>query len=437
MKFETLSFIYMFLPVCIIAYYAVPNRFKNLMLLVISLTFYAFSEPMNMLLLVASILFDYIMSLAMKVANQDMKLRKIALIFSIIKNILLIIYVNIASSSGNMEIPLGMNIYTLTALGYMVEVYKGDVPYENNIVDFALFCSFFGKIFVGPLVSYDEMRLQIKNKKPSITLISNGIIIFICGLFKKIIISSTLLQVYSSVISVENSVLSAWTALISMMLALYFELSSYCDMARGLANIFSFNLPKNFYYPYQALSVSDFFARFNMTIHRFIYKHVYNNILEYTNEKTLNTILCSILMGLWFKISFNFVLWGAFLGAFIALEQSFLNKYLDKIPKLFRRAYSFTVVLFSFTIFISSSFLEYEYRLLSLLGLLDNIDVYNNQIIYILTTNYFIILLSFIFMTSLPFIALEWLEKKLPKSVIVVKSIVNILLLIIVTSYII
>ena len=215
----------------------------------------------------------------------------------------------------------------------------------------------------------------------------------------------------------SQTVLSTWVLIIVSTFSLYYTLTGYCDMARGLANLLGMDFPENFHYPFQSRTVSDFFNRFNITVTKFINRYVYIFLGADTNgvlSTIVKTLLTTMLMGVWFGLRLNYLVWGVYFAAFILLERYFLMRFLVRMPPIVDRIYTFVVVMFSFTIFSGGTLRMTGYYIRSMFGL-NGLPFWNSDIYYILTTNYLVILLSFFFATSLTGLLGKTVRSRWPK----------------------
>lgn len=419
MLFTSLSFVFAFLPISILLFYASPKHLKTPMLLMISLLFYTMLDPANLLLMLLSITYDYLMAWLILQVKRDVSLRKFLLGSCILKNIALIVVFGLQFQLTKTPPPLGLMVYTLTSMGYVIDVYWGDARFEKNWMNYALFCTFYGKIFMGPLVQYSDLQKQMVDRRPSLSAISTGIVTFVGGLAKHVILAQGANKVYHLIegIPQENlSVLSVWFLVLSFTFSLYFFLSGFCDMAQGLALIYSMTLPENYHYPFQSRTVSDFFNRFNITVTQYINRYVYIMLGGHSNgtaSTVLNTLLTAMLLGLWFGIRLNYLMWGCYFALLILLEQFFLNKYLIRMPPFLTRIYTFALVMLSFTIFAGNTLGDSLFYLKTMFGL-GGRPFFDGRIAYILSSNYLVLLLCLILLTSLGNMAAKAIRKKHP-----------------------
>ena len=420
MGFDTLTFHFLFLPAAMLLFYVCPPKYKNAALVLASFLFYLANDLKNLPLLIVSMLFDYLVCAKLVRSSGQMKGRRIVFWMSIIKNIGLLVASMAMWELRAEAMPLGLMVYTVTSMGYVIDVYNGDERFDGKIIDYLLFTSFFGKLYAGPIVQYSDLKAQWESRDLSLARVQKGLQLYVSGLARLVILAGGILAVQQAVENIpggDETVLSVWVLIITSTFGLYYTLTGYCDIARGLAGLFGMEFPENFSYPFQARSVSDFFNRFNITVTRFINRYVYVFLGGDTNgvlSTIVNTLLTTMLMGLWFGLRLNYLVWGIYFTCFILLEKYFLMKYLQKIPPIFDRIYTFIIVMFSFTIFSGSSLRETAENLRCMFGL-GGLPLFNNRVLYILSTNYLVILFCFFFVTSLSAIIGRFFEAKLPR----------------------
>lgn len=406
MSFSTIGFIFVFLPLSALLFYALPRKAKVPLLLAVSLLFYTLLDPTNLLLMLLSVTYDYLMAFLILSSKRELSLRRLPLIACVGKNLALILVFGLQQEIFGVAMPLGLLVYSLTGLGYVIDVYRGDEPFERNWLRFALYCCFFGKIITGPLLPYSDMRQDLQFRKASLSAISDGLTLFVCGLGKQVILAQSAQKLYQELLTIpveSRSVLGAWLLVISFTFHLYYTLSGYCDMARGLGQIFSLKLPENFHYPFQSRTVSDFFNRFNITVTQFANRYVYVILGGDTNGRlstALNTLLTAMLLGLWFGIRLNYVAWGCYFGLLMLLERFVLGRVLQRLPGFFSRLYTFALVLLSFPIFLTSSLREAGSLYGQLFGLA-GLPLSSGHINYLLSANGVLLGLCFFFLTNL------------------------------------
>ncbi len=360
MVFSSIPFLFFFLPVFLILYFLLP--FKNIILLLFSLIFYSFGEPVYILLLLFSSGVDYI--LGKKIEKGEKK--KLFLTCSIIINLLLLGFFkysdflitnvnnlfNIDIPLLNLGLPIGISFFTFQTMSYVIDVYRGKFKAEKNFLNFMTYVTMFPQLIAGPIVRYEEVSEQLNKRKTSFKNFSLGLARFLRGLFKKVLIANNLGYLFSLISELpynEISVLSAWLAIIAFSLQIYFDFSGYSDMAIGIGKMLGFNYPENFNYPFIATSITDFWKRWHMTLARWFKDYVYIPLGGKT--KLINLLIVWLLVGLWHGAQWNFVIWGLYFGGLLVLEKCILSKYLEKLPKLLRHVITLFLILISFYIF--------------------------------------------------------------------------------------
>lgn len=369
MIFSSLTFIFAFLPLVLIAYYVLPRKFKNLCLFIFSLVFYAWGEPVSVFLMLFTTAFDYFAGFVIDKYRNERKKARAFLIFSICVNLGLLGYFKYSAllvSTCNaitgltfpvpqVALPIGISFYTFESLSYTIDVYRGEAPIQRNIIDFGTYISFFPHLVAGPIVRYEYLADQLHNRKETVEKFTAGSTRFLIGLFKKVLIANNLAQLADKVQYMGNpSTLSAWLGALAFTFQIYFDFSGYSDMAIGLGGMFGFALPENFNYPYISQSVSEFWRRWHITLGSWFREYVYiplggNRCSRLKNVRNLAVVW--VLTGIWHGASWNFALWGAYYGILIIFEKLFLNKWLEKIPVFFRWFYSFVIVVIGWVFF--------------------------------------------------------------------------------------
>ncbi len=435
MQFCSLSFLYMFLPISVILFYTVPAHRRNLALLAISLLFYSMADNTWLVVMMLSICFDYVMAGLIEDYKSSQKYSRVIFYICVVKELLMIIWCDMMHQLRGMSIPVGLYVYTLTSLGYITDLYKGKIKKEDNIVDFALLCCFFGKIFAGPLVSGKEFIAQLKVQKRSLSGMGEGVVTFVRGFAKQAVLAAGMHEVYEQLqmLNAEQiTVMSAWLLMISYTFSLYYVLAGFCDMARGLGKIFGLELPRNFYYPFQSRTVQDFFDRFNITYADFLKRYIINPLGRgdggFWNYAS-STLLLAVLMGFWFGINLNNLVWGIYFTVFIIIEKYVLFRWIPKIPPMFLRLYTFSIVMLSFTIFAGENLSQTAEYLRAMFGV-GSITFSNNSLLYIIAQHWAVILLSFIFATNITDKINGFLNKYTPMLSNVLSVVLNVVVLI-------
>ena len=366
MVFSSLVFISVFLPVVFILYTVIPGRkLKNVLLIIASLLFYAYGEPVYVLVMICSVIFNYIFGLF---STDKNKYNKIVLIIAIIFNLgalAVFKYLGFFVSSlndiigfsipiPNIELPIGISFFTFQALSYVIDVYRGEVSPQKNLGKVMLYISFFPQLIAGPIIKYHDIEKQIDNRQQTIDLVVNGFRRFIVGLSKKVLIANTMATVVDSIYSTNQSevnILTAWVGAIGYTMQIYFDFSGYSDMAIGLGKMFGFEFKENFNYPYISTSVKEFWRRWHISLSTWFKEYLYIPLGGNRKGKArtcLNKIIVFFCTGLWHGANWTFVIWGLYHGIFLLIE-SYIPKI--KIPKFIKHIYLLLVVIIGFVIF--------------------------------------------------------------------------------------
>ena len=448
MVFASITFLYYFLPIFLIVYFCSPRKFKNIILLLFSLLFYFYGEPKYILLMIIQVLFAYFMTLIF-----DKNKSKSLFIFSISFHLFLLCifkYFNFLIGNINailnsnisfidIVLPIGISFYTFQIISYEIDVYKGSVLAEKNLLNFATYVFLFPQLIAGPIVRYSDVKEELSNRKHSFDGFGEGVNRFIIGLSKKVIIANNIGELINILTSTsETSILLYWILAICYMLQIYFDFSGYSDIAIGLGKMIGFKFPENFNYPYVATSITDFWRRWHITLSTWFKDYVYIPLGGNRTGigKTIRNILIVwILTGLWHGASWNFVVWGLYFGIILIIEKFLLKKYLDKLPLFLKKVYTLFIVMISFVIFSSSSMKD---AFIVIKGLFDfkNLAISNSFILYYLKGYFLILVLAVIGATPLLKNVVSKLKKnKILSYVINVFEIIFVLvILLIVTS---
>ena len=371
MLFSSIPFAFYFLPAVLVLYFAVPFRFKNAVLLAFSLFFYGWGEPVYLLLMMASIVAGWIFGLLIGKYRGTPKAR-LFLTASLVTSLGLLgwfKYADFAVENLNalglqltlpgIALPIGISFYTFQILSYTIDVYRGNVESQKNIVDFGAYVSMFPQLIAGPIVRYADVARQLKSRTHSVEKASLGVRRFVIGLAKKVLIANQLgqlVELYRS--TTQPSVLFVWMYAAAFALQIYFDFSGYSDMAIGLGHIFGFDLLENFNYPFISRSISEFWRRWHMSLGGWFRAYVYiplggNRVkpLRYV----FNVLVVWALTGLWHGAAWNFVLWGLLFAVLLTVEKFLVGKAMAKMPGWLVRIPVLTILLMSFVLFNASS----------------------------------------------------------------------------------
>ena len=413
MVFTSISFIYYFLPIVLVVYFILPNKFKNMVLLLSSILFYFYGEPKYILLMIIEIAIAYFSALLIdKHKNKGILALSIfihILFLCIFKYLTFIIeningIFNIDIPLLNLVLPIGISFYTFQIISYEVDVFNKKVSAQKNFFKFATYVFLFPQLIAGPIVRYDSIANELDSRKHTFENFAYGANRFTIGLAKKVIIANSLgelCNVFSSI--PDKSVLFYWIFAISYMLQIYFDFSGYSDIAIGLGRIFGFHFPENFDYPYTAKSITEFWRKWHMTLSSWFRDYVYIPLggnRRGVKIQIRNILIVWALTGLWHGASWNFVLWGSLFGVILILEKFVFNKLLEKSPNIIKRIYTLFIVMISFVIFQSTDMSQIGVIIKGLFGL-NNEAFINTTTLYYLKGYAVIIILGIIGSTPL------------------------------------
>ena len=373
MVFSSLIFLFAYLPLTLLCYYAVPRRWRNLVLFVLSLVFYGWGEPVYVLLMVLSILSAYLFGFVIgKYREQNPRRAKGALIASLAVNLSLLFFFkyyhffadNLSLLPGielptlpSLTLPIGISFYTFQIMSYTIDVYRGDCGVQRNAISFGTYVTLFPQLIAGPIVRYRDVDRQLTERRESLDRFSAGVERFCCGLAKKVLIGDMLAaghEYFKCMIGFESTTLGAWLTVILYTLHLYYDFSGYSDMAVGLGRMLGFEFPENFNYPYIAKSITEFWRRWHMTLSTWFREYVYIPLggnRRGRARQILNLFIVWLLTGFWHGASWNFVIWGLYFFVILVAEKLFLLKCLEKTPAILRHVYTMLLVTVSFLIF--------------------------------------------------------------------------------------
>ncbi len=369
MIFSSVTFLFLFLPFTLLLYYIVPKKLKNAVLLVTSLVFYAWGEPVYVVLMLYSILLNYSMGLLM---DRFPRAKKEILGFTVAINLLMlgffkyygflmeninaVFHLNLPIRS--LALPIGISFYTFQALSYDIDLYRGKFPVQKNIVKFAAYITMFPQLIAGPIVRYEDVEKQMDQRKLSMPRFGRGAVRFIIGLAKKVLLANLTGAIFDQVhlAGADISTLSAWTGALAYTFQIYFDFSGYSDMAIGLGDMLGFRFMENFNYPYAAESVTDFWRRWHISLGTWFREYVYiplggNRVKVLKHIR--NILIVWMLTGLWHGASWNFVIWGLYYGLLLLLEKYVFLKW--KIPTAVRRVFTLLFVIIGWVIFSSDT----------------------------------------------------------------------------------
>ncbi len=372
MVFSSVPFLYVFLPVVLLGYFLVPRRFKNVVLLAASLFFYYYGERAYTSLLLISSLSDYLHSLYIE-KHRGTQRAKAALISSIAVNLALLgffKYADFLISTVNsllrtsipllkVPLPIGISFFTFQTMSYTIDVYRGRVHAQKNLVTMGTFVCLFPQLVAGPIVRYSDIALELEQRSTTLDDVSAGARRFVFGLAKKVLVANAMGELCGLYRSAgEQTTLFALLYAAAFTIQIYYDFSGYSDMAIGLGLLFGFHFPENFDYPYLSRSISEFWRRWHMTLGGWFRDYVYIPLGGNRVPRLLyirNIFAVWALTGLWHGAAWNFVVWGLLFGVLLTAEKLFLDKWLQKCGRILPHVYVMAVVVLSFVLFNASS----------------------------------------------------------------------------------
>ena len=385
MLFSSITFLYYFLPLVLVLYFVAPKSVKNIVLLLASLFFYAWGEPKCVILMLVTIVWNYVFGIFIEKA-QSKTAKKLCLAVSVIGTLSGLLYFkyagffvrNFATLTGvempvlNIALPIGISFYTFQILSYSIDVYRGNVAAQKNPITLATYIALFPQLIAGPIVRYKDVAEQLDSRTHSFEKAAEGIRRFICGIAKKVILANTLGEMCEAFYqSNDLSVAYFWLFAVCFMLQIYFDFSGYSDMAIGLGKIFGFDFLENFRYPFISKSLSEFWRRWHISLGSWFRDYVYfpmGGSRVGRPRLMFNLLVVWFLTGFWHGAEWNFVLWGLFFFVFLTVEKFFLKEALKK-SKIISHIYTLFFITISFMIFSGNNATEALMRAGGLFGL--------------------------------------------------------------------
>lgn len=432
MVFSSLVFLFYFLPLTLFIYFISPLKIKNTILLIVSLIFYAWGEPVYIVLMIFSAIVDYIHGII--IGKNRVKTpwkARAALISSLLVNISLLGFFKYADflientnilfqtdiANLNLALPIGLSFYTFQTMSYTIDVYRGKVAAQKNPFTLALYVCLFPQLIAGPIVRYELIAEELVNRRTSFNDFAAGAKQFTIGLGKKVLLANNIGLIWSEISSgslSELSLLGAWLGAIAFGFQIYYDFSGYSDMAIGLGRIFGFTFPQNFNYPFISKSITEFWRRWHMTLGRWFRDYVYiplggNRVGRF--RWYFNIFIVWGLTGLWHGASWNFVLWGLYFGVILVLEKTWILSFFNKIPSVFSHLYFIILITVSWPLFYFEDAVVGLKYIGTLFGL-SVTEIVNDQFLYLFTTNLVLLLISVAF--TMPFVKLVF--NKLPEN---------------------
>ena len=453
MVFSSLYFLFLYLPVVLLVYYLVPLRFRNLVLLVFNLIFYAWGEPVYIVIMFVSIAIDYTHGMLVSKCKRKGNLRgaKMAVASSVIFNLALLFFFKywdfVAGSLAaiglnfmpklGLSLPIGISFYTFQTMSYTIDVYRGDAQEQRNIVTFGTFVTLFPQLIAGPIIRYKDLDDQLRERSHTADKFASGIQIFIIGLAKKVLLANNigmLWDAYKATPVSQLTVAGAWLGVLAFAFQIYFDFCGYSDMAIGLGRMFGFEFIKNFDYPYISRSITEFWRRWHISLGTWFREYLYIPLGGNRVSKPrlfLNLMVVWAATGIWHGASWNFLFWGLYFGVILILEKGFLLKILKKLPVFVQHIYTLFLVLVSWAIFAVEDFTQLKGYLRAMFGMASGGGMDGNFLYYLAS---YLPILIIAAVASTPAAVTLW--KKLPRKAVAVLCPILILLgLLVSTAY--
>lgn len=423
MIFSSLLFLFRFLPAVLVCYYVVPRSLRNLVLFLFSLLFYAWGEPVYIVLMLVSILVSYTGGIVVDRLKRQGRPRaaKTALIVSSVISLSLLGFfkyadfvigtVNSVTGAGfdllKIALPIGISFYTFQTMSYTIDVYRGEASVQKNLISFGAYVVMFPQLIAGPIVQYKTIDQQLRSRRETAEEFAEGIHRFMLGLGKKVLLANNAGALWDSIQTMtyaELPALTAWMGLAAYTFQLYFDFSAYSDMAIGLGHMFGFEFLENFNYPYISKSITEFWRRWHISLSTWFRDYVYiplggNRVNKLRHVR--NILVVWLLTGIWHGASWNFVLWGIYYGILLLLEKFVFGRFLEKLPSILRHIYCMFFVMIGWNLFVFDDMGRGLSFMKALFGGYGQ-GLLNRETIYLLYNNIVLLVLLILGSTQLP-----------------------------------
>ena len=369
MLFSSNVFLYFYLPIVLVLYYLSPRKLRNLVLFLVSLVFYGWGEPVYVLLMLATIVLNYVFGAWIWKRKEQQKSAKTVLAVGVAANLVILGFFKYAGflvenlqavlpflsavKVPDITLPIGISFYVFQSMSYIIDVYREDAPVQKNPITFGTYVTLFPQLIAGPIVRYADVAQQLKTRRENVTQIASGIRLFIVGLSKKVLLANQMGALWQE-LQAQPGTLTAWVGMAAYALQLYFDFSGYSDMAIGLGRMMGFEFLINFDYPYISKSITEFWRRWHISLSTWFREYVYIPLggnRKGMRRQILNLLIVWGLTGLWHGASWNFLLWGLYYGILLILEKLVLLKVLKKTPKVVNHVYTMFIVLLGWGLF--------------------------------------------------------------------------------------
>lgn len=438
MVFSEVPFLFRYLPIVLLIYFISPRKLRNAILFITSLVFYSWGEQKYVYLMLFSTVVDYVHGMLVYKYKQkgESKKAKMCVILSVIINLSLLGFFKytdffIGSVNNvfglsieflNVALPIGISFYTFQTMSYTLDIYMKDEEPQRNIIDFGAYVAMFPQLIAGPIVQYNTVAKELRERKETIDDFAIGIKYFVCGLGKKVLLANNIGFVWTSIKGIQGpdmSVVLAWLGIICFALQIYYDFSGYSDMAIGIGKMLGFNFPINFNYPYMSKSVTEFFRRWHMTLGKWFRDYVYIPLGGNRHgiyKQIRNILIVWFLTGFWHGAAYNFVLWGIYFGVLLIIEKTFLLDLLKKLPAVISHIYTLFVVLIGWVLFEFETVTGIAQYLRYMFGI--DCSFINDYSVYMVINNIVILLICSIGAISVPRDFATKLSKRIEKNTV-------------------
>ena len=369
MLFSSNVFLFAFLPVVLLLYYVSPRRLRNPVLLLWSLVFYGWGEPVYLFLMIATILLNYGFGLWIHKKQAVGEKAKLPLVLGVVANLVILGFFKYAGffvrqlqavvpflsgiKAPEISLPIGISFYVFQSMSYVIDVYRNDAPVQKNPLTFGTYVTLFPQLIAGPIVRYKDVAEQMETRRENVHDFASGVQLFVLGLGKKVLLANPMGNLWN-LLQAERGTLTAWVGILAYSLQIYFDFSGYSDMARGLGRMFGFEFLENFNYPYISASITEFWRRWHISLSTWFREYVYIPLggnRKGLPRQILNLLIVWGLTGFWHGASWNFILWGLYYAVLLILEKLFLLKFLKKAPGILGHIYTIFAVLLGWALF--------------------------------------------------------------------------------------
>lgn len=430
--FSSLIFLFMFLPLALIIYYVSPKILRNFILFIVSLIFYAWGEPVYIVIMIFSTIFDYFNGVLIGKYRDRKGITKAIFINSIIVNLGILAFFkyygfvmdnintifNLNIQVESLPLPVGISFYTFQTMSYVIDVYLGKVQAQKNIISFGTYVTMFPQLVAGPIVKYSDIDKQLQERNVTLDRFGEGMELFIRGLALKVLLANNIGLLWTSVKATsisELTILTAWIGIIAFAFQIYFDFRGYSAMAQGLGKMFGFDFPENFNYPYISKSVTEFWRRWHISLGSWFREYVYIPLGGNRTgllKQLRNLLIVWFLTGLWHGANWNFIVWGLYFGLFVTLEKLFLLKWLKNRMSFIGHVYTLIVVLIGWVFFEFENLSVAMDFIGTMFGFNQSVFL-DNKTLYYVTTNFMLFIVLAICSTPFPKRAFGYIREKL------------------------